>query len=41
MIMDKKQAMYIQDKLNSYLDRKEQYSMFGKKAGSAKDTAKK
>ena len=41
MIMDKKQAMYIQDKLNSYLDRKEQYSMFGKKAGSTKDAAKK
>ncbi|MEO6097171.1 MAG: MotA/TolQ/ExbB proton channel family protein [Fibrobacteria bacterium] len=29
MIMEKKPAMYIQDKLNSYLDRKEQYSMFG------------
>ncbi len=41
MIMDKKQAMYIQDKLNSYLDRKEQYSMFEKKAGSTKGAAKK
>ena len=36
LIMEKKPAMYIQDKLNSYLDRKEQYSMFGDKAGSAK-----
>ncbi|HKP96088.1 MAG TPA: MotA/TolQ/ExbB proton channel family protein [Fibrobacteria bacterium] len=36
LIMEKKQAMYIQDKLNSYLDRKEQYSMFGDKGGAAK-----
>ena len=27
--------MYVQDKLNSYLDRKEQYSMFGNKGGAA------
>lgn len=33
LIMEKKPAMYIQDKLNSYLDRKEQYSMFGAKDG--------
>jgi chemotaxis protein MotA len=35
LIMEKKPAMYIQDKLNSYLDRKEQYSMFGAKGGAA------
>jgi chemotaxis protein MotA len=35
MIMEKKPAMFIQDKLNSYLDRKEQYSMFGTQAGGA------
>jgi chemotaxis protein MotA len=35
LIMEKKPAMYIQDKLNSYLDRKEQYSMFGAKAGAS------
>lgn len=36
LVMEKKPALYIQDKLNSYLDRKEQYSMFGDKAGAAK-----
>ncbi len=35
LIMEKKSAMYIQDKMNSYLDRKEQYSMFALKGGSA------
>jgi hypothetical protein len=34
LIMEKKPAMYIQDKLNSYLDRKEQYSMFAAKPGA-------
>ena len=34
LIMEKKPAMYIQDKLNSYLDRKEQYSMFGKQGAA-------
>jgi chemotaxis protein MotA len=36
LIMEKKPAMYIQDKLNSYLDRKEQYSMFAAKGAGAK-----
>ena len=36
LIMEKKPAMYIQDKLNAYLDRKEQYSMFGDKGGGKK-----
>jgi hypothetical protein len=27
--------MFIQDKLNSYLDRKDQYSMFADKGGQA------
>lgn len=35
LIMEKKPAMYIQDKLNSYLDRKDQYSMFAAKGASA------
>lgn len=35
LILEKKPAMYIQDKLNSYLDRKDQYSMFANKGGSA------
>lgn len=33
LVMEKKPAMYIQDRLNSFLDRKEQYSMF--KQGAA------
>lgn len=33
LVMEKRPAMYIQDRLNSYLDRKEQYSMF--KQGAA------
>jgi chemotaxis protein MotA len=41
MIMEKKPAMFIQDKMNSHLDRKEQYSMFGDKTGSAKGGAAK
>ncbi|MEO7427446.1 MAG: MotA/TolQ/ExbB proton channel family protein [Fibrobacteria bacterium] len=36
LIMEKKPAMYIQDKMNSYLDRKEQYSLFGGGSGSGK-----
>lgn len=36
LIMEKKPAMYVQDKLNSYLDRKEQYSMFGNQAAPAR-----
>jgi chemotaxis protein MotA len=35
LILEKKPAMYIQDKLNSYLDRKDQYSMFTGKAGAS------
>ncbi|MBW8886409.1 MAG: MotA/TolQ/ExbB proton channel family protein [Fibrobacteres bacterium] len=35
LILEKKPAMYIQDKLNSYLSRKDQYSMFANKGGSA------
>ena len=38
LVMEKRPAMYIQDRLNSYLDRKEQYSMF-KQAGGAKVAA--
>ena len=34
LIMEKKPAMYIQDKMNSYLDRKEQYSMFATKGAA-------
>lgn len=38
LVMEKRPAMYIQDRLNSFLDRKEQYSMFGSQA-SAKSAA--
>lgn len=34
LILEKKPAMYLQDKLNSYLDRKDQYSMFANKGGA-------
>ena len=34
LILEKKPAMYLQDKLNSYLDRKDQYSMFANKDGA-------
>jgi chemotaxis protein MotA len=40
LIMEKKPAMYIQDRLNSFLDRREQYSMFGDQAGKAAPKAK-
>lgn len=39
LIMEKRPAMYIQDRLNSYLDRKEQYSMFKAPAGSKQPAA--
>lgn len=39
LIMEKRPAMYIQDRLNSYLDRKEQYSMFKAPAGSRQPAA--
>lgn len=34
LVMEKRPAMYIQDRLNSFLDRKEQYSMFKQAGGS-------
>jgi chemotaxis protein MotA len=34
LIMEKKPAMYIQDRLNSFLDRSEQYSMFKDRPGA-------
>lgn len=35
LVMEKRPAMYIQDRLNSFLDRREQYSMFKAAAGGA------
>lgn len=34
LVMEKRPAMYVQDRLNSFLDRKEQYSMFKEGAGA-------